>query len=378
MGYPTGNKLNSSLINCKGDDFSFNTDGRLIVTNDGSKPDIGYKTSDDFEFDFCRDLMLHFKTERGYFDYEEFYDYFNYEAEEDEELIAKYDSTKYRTERDLGQMLYTIKKIYSQLVGHFLVDGEGNSWYDNSGQICGPVWPGYTGILNCFRDLKNDYILNVHTLNHDLFFERLNSSDWINDELCDGFEELGSPYFGKLSVDGRQYMCRLEYYTGKYNKRVRLYKLHGSKDYGIYYRSEGSVSIPDTYIKTKYGIGFGELYKEINRKEPSYDSCWINYHADFLTGTTSKIERYQEPLLFKKLFKKFRKNLELADKLVIIGYGGRDSEVNNIFLNHFDFKKKPCYIIDPYAGDEIISLVHDLGAELILKQLEDIQIEDIS
>jgi len=378
MGYPIGSQLNNSLINCKGDDFSFSTDGRLAVSTDGGKPDIGYKTFDDFEFDFCRDLMLNFNKERGYFDYEEFYDYFNYEAVEDEALIAQYDSSKYGTERDLGQMLFAIKKIYSQLVNHFLVDGEGNSWYDNAGHMSGPSWSGYTGILNCIRDLKDGYILNVHTLNHDLFFERLNSSDWINGELCDGFQELDSPFYGKLSVKGRDYMCRLQRYTELYDKKVRLYKLHGSKDYGIYYRSKDSMKIPDTYIKTRYGIGFGELYKEVSWINPTYDYCWINYHADFLTGTTSKIERYEEPLLFKKLFRYFSKNLERAEKLVIVGYGGRDTEINNILQRHFDLKKKPCYIIDPYVGHDIEALANKLDATIVPKQLEDVLIDDIT
>lgn len=46
--------------------------------------------------------------------------------------------------------------------------------------------------------------------------------------MCDGFEELGSPFYGELL---RTYKCRLSRYTGKYTKKIRLYKLHASKDY---------------------------------------------------------------------------------------------------------------------------------------------------
>ena len=231
--------------------------------------------------------------------------------------------------------------------------------------------------------LKNwgeKYNVNVHTLNHDLFFERLNISDWLQGELCDGFEELGSPYYGDLSVKGRHYKCRLQQYTGNYNKRFRLYKLHGSKDYGIYYAPNGATLIPEKYIKTRYGVGFSELYKEVPNEngELTYDRCWVNYHADFLTGTTSKIERYAEPLLFKELFQLFRDNLQEAEKLIIIGYGGRDSEINKMLLEHFDFKTKPAYIIDPFAGKETIKLAMKLGGRLVRKQLNDLTFEDVS
>lgn len=276
-------------------------------------------------------------------------------------------------------MLYGIKNIYTQLVSHFLVDGEGNSWYDDAAHMCGPIWPGFTGILNCLQNWGEEFNVNVHTLNHDLFFERLSISDWLQGELCDGFEELGSPYYGDLSVKGRHYKCRLQQYTGNYNKKFRLYKLHGSKDYGVYYAPNGATLIPEKYIKTRYGVGFSELYKEVQNEngELTYDRCWINYHADFLTGTTSKIERYAEPLLFKELFQRFRENLNEAEKLIIIGYGGRDSEVNKMILENFDYKNKPSFIIDPFPGEDVKKLREQIGAKLIQEHLENIDLKEL-
>lgn len=378
MHYPVGRQLNELLIKCEGSDFGFSTAGRLCKDTSGKKPDFGYKTSYDFEFDFCRDLMLHFNEARGYFDYEEFYDFFIYDAKENPEVEALYKAGKYGTEKDLSQMLFALKNIYIQLISYFLTDGEGKSWYDDEGHMGGPIWPGYTGILNCMRELSEDHIVNVHTLNHDLFFERLNYSDWLNGELCDGFEELGSPYYGNLSSQGREYKCRLQYYTGKYNKKYRLYKLHGSKDYVIYYGPSGSVLSPEKYVKTRYGIGVSDLYKEIqdDKGEFKYDHCWVNYHADFLTGTTSKIERYSEPLLFKKLFQHFRDNLKEAENLIIIGYGGKDSEINKMIFENFDFKNKHSFIIDPYASECVKALQKQIGAKLIEKDLEMVVIEE--
>ena len=379
MGYPVGNQLNELLLKCDGSDFGFSTDGRMCVDTKGGKPDFGYKTSYDIEFDFCRELIQYFYKKRGYFDYEEFYDFFNYDAKDDPEVETIFRTGEYGTANELGQLLYAIKNIYVQLISHFLKDGEGKSWYDDEGHMGGLIWPGYTGILNCLKKWSEDYIVNVHTLNHDLFFERLNYSDWLQGELCDGFEECGSPYFGDLSVEGRRYKCRLEYFTGRYEKRFRLYKLHGSKDYGIFYGSDGAMLTPEKYVKTRWGIGFSELYKEIgnSKGELEYDRCWINYHADFLTGTTSKIERYSEPLLFKILFQHFRDNLRQAEKLIIIGYGGKDSEINKMILGNFDWKNKPSFIIDPYAGKAIIELRDRIGAKLIEQHLESIDITQL-
>jgi hypothetical protein len=379
MGYPIGNTLNKLLVECDDSKIGFHTNGRLVVSTDGSKPKFGYKNNYGFQFDFCRDLIQHFNKVKGYFDYEEFYDYFNFEAKDDPAVEALFKSKSYGTETDINQMLFGIKNIYTQLVSYFLVDEEGNSWYDNAAHACGPTWPGYTGILNCFQKWGKEHIVNIHTLNHDLLFERLNISDWFQGELCDGFEELGSPYFGDLSVKSRHYKCRLQQYTGKYDKKFRLYKLHGSKDYGLYYKSNGGLLAPDQYLKTRFGVGFSNLYKEVvdEKGNLSYDQCWVNYHADFLTGTTSKIERYKEPLLFKELFQHFRINLNEAEKLIIIGYGGRDSEVNKMILENFDYKNKPSFIIDPYPGDAIKGLKNTISATLIEKQLENINPKEL-
>ena len=108
-----------------------------------------------------------------------------------------------------------------------------------------------------------------------------------------------------------------------------------------------------------------------------YENCWINYHPDFLTGTTFKIIRYREPLLYQKLFKLFEDNLEQADMLIIIGYGCKDSEVNKIIMEKFG-KDKPCFIVDPYAGDTVKDFIKEMGdnTKLISKSLDSLQIAD--
>lgn len=378
MGYPVGDTLNKHLLNCTSNTFSFDTSGVLVVSIDGKKPDFGYKTSYDIQFDFCRELIKYFNDSRGFFDYEEFYDFMKDGARTDknvEELAQPF----LREFGTVEQLIYSLDNIYAQLIAYYLVDGNGEAYYDNVEHMCGPFFPGYTGILNCLQKLSEKFVINIHTLNHDLFFERLDYSYWINGNLCDGFEELGSPYYGKLEVDGGVYKARLARYTGKYDKQFRLYKLHGSRDYCIYYSSQGSVVSPDKYIKTRYRIGFGKLYKEKtnDKGELEYEHCWVNYHADFLTGTTSKIERYKEPLLYKNLFELFRQNLRAADMLLVIGYGGKDTEINKILFENFDHKNKKSFIVDPYAGKQVRELAGQLNSSIITKHLEEIKNADL-
>lgn len=294
--------------------------------------------------------------------------------------IFKSGSYSQSSNEKLEDYLFQINKIYNQVVSYFLVDKNGEFSYDNAPHKCGDV-EGYNGFLRCLENFKNKGVVDVHTLNHDLFFERFNRTDYINGDLSDGFEELGSPYYGKLSTnDNTSYMVRLEKFTGKYDTNIKLYKLHGSLNYLPFF-STGSNGFmkPDCYIKTKSGIGCGELYKEINQSDGSmkYDHCFINYHPDFLTGTTSKIIRYKESLIFEPLFDLFKENLKKADKLIIIGYGCKDSEINNMIIQNFD-KNKKCYVVDPYAGDQVKDFISKLGenVSLIKKPINDLSIED--
>lgn len=378
MGYPIGNKLNELLLKCTGDDFAFGPHGGLTIRTDGAKPDFGYKTSYDISFDFCKELIQYFNESVQPFDYERFYDFLHEGARKDnnvESLASKYTSETW----DKNQLIYSLDNIYVQLVAFYLKDRNGKKWYDDEAFILGTYLPGYSGFLSCLKEILKNNIVNVHTLNHDLFFERLNYTEAINGELCDGYEELGSPYYGNLHSEGRVFKVRLERYTGIYKNKCRLFKLHGSRDYGVYYSFTGSVASPENYLKTRYGVGFSDLFKEIKKEDGSldYEHCWINYHADFLTGTTSKIQRYKEPLLYNKLFDIFEANLKTSDKLIIIGYGAKDDEINNYLLNYFEFNNKSSIIIDPYPSDAVKELAKKLNSKLITTQLENLSLAEL-
>jgi hypothetical protein len=349
MGYPNSEQLSEKLLNCSNDNLWFTPSGLLSGTE--RQP---IKTEYDWYFDFCKDLMKYYN--KGKFDYEKFYDYYNGDAKNDNELRNWFATKKYNGgEAKYEDYLSGVNIVFNQLVKFYLKDENGNDRYDNNITDFSTTFNRYTGFLNCIEELSKDYIINVHTLNHDVFFESLNKTRWINGELCDGFEELGSPFYGVLEYQNKKYTCRLSKYTGIYDKKVRLYKLHGSGDYHIFQSNK----IMDNYIKINYDIDITNLKKEKRneKRQLTYESDGTQYYPDFLTGTTSKIFRYKEPL-YKHLFKLFEKNLKQAEILIIIGYGCRDAEVNNILLKNFR-KKKKCYFVNP--SDDVNDFIKEIG-----------------
>lgn len=314
--------------------------------------------------------MQYFYKSRGYFNYEEFYDYF-IEKEKLPHEISDIAKPYLSNHKSVDIILNSLKGIYSNIVEYYLKDKDGKNNYNGAGHIGRGYFEGYTGILNFFESISKEYIVHVHTLNHDLLFERFNYSDWIQGKLDDGFEELGSPYYGELPYLGERYKIRLERYTGNYQTNFRFYKLHGSLNYVPYYTEKESYLIPDNYVKVKYGTDYRCLYKEKsnNSGELYYENCTSNYHADFLTGTTSKILRYNEPLLYKRLFENFKENLKDSEILLVVGYGGGDPEINRIIYDNFQFRTKKSFIIDPYAGQNVKDLAAKLGSKLFDKHI---------
>ena len=198
-------------------------------------------------------------------------------------------------------------------------------------------------------------------------------TEYINGDISDGFIEIGSPYYGKLHCNEIVYHCRLKRFTNKYDTSIRLFKLHGSLDYVPFYNTDNfGVMTLDNYIKIQYGIGCGQLLKE-NKDKADYDSSPFAYHADFLTGTTYKISRYDKGI-FKTLFNSFKKNLQEAEKLIIIGYGCKDKGINEIIKENFNFKNKPSIIIDPLAkeGSQVYKFKEEINAILLKEEIENL------
>jgi len=372
-GYPLAAEINKKLIDLDAEDFWVHTSGTVILKQKSDNDPCCYTENSKTRYFLINLIKFYICKTVQTFNYEEFYDYYN-EIYRNGKIIPDFNSlcddfrTKFKIEINNTNLLSHANHIFNQLVTLFLVDDDGQNFYD-SVHYGKPIFPGYTGFLNYIEQLGSEGTVHIHTLNHDLFFEVFKNSDWINNDFSDGYRELGSPYYGQYSEN----KVRLRYFSNKYDKTFRLYKLHGSIDQFPFHIQEKGV---DAYIKIKFGVGTTNLYKEITNKEGElkYINDWINYHPDFLSGTSSKILRYREPLYYNKVFNHFEKNLSNSASLIIIGYGCTDIEINRIILKNY--KNKPVFIVDPNPSDQVKIFSEKCNGKLIMSTPDNITSSD--
>ena len=195
-------------------------------------------------------------------------------------------------------------------------------------------------------------------------------------EMDDGFAELGSPYYGEMDSREELYLVRLSWFTNKFTRRFRLYKLHGSID--RYWFGGGTAA---DLIKVKWGVSHMRLYREILLKgKLQYIDDNGNFYPDFLTGTTHKIEKYRLGKYYPAIFRHFERNLARSHTLIVIGYGFRDSRINEYIEKHFlDGTSKSVFVVDiaqpvwsPFSSKRVHFLgngVSGMDTEFILKRL---------
>ena len=375
-GYPTGKKVNESLLHFDDFPISFALSGEMMISKERDTNQIDWPENDyQKQFRFCKRLISLYAKRHNGFDYEAFYDFIK--SKEVYWPIYKGLGKEFvSSDSDYYRYVSSIDSIYNQMVSYIIRDADGETWYDEQPSQIGFV-EGYDGFLKLMKKWGNEYVINVHTLNHDLFFESFRKTEYLSGLISDGFDEYGSKYYGKISLGNASYHVRLERYKGRYTTPIRLYKLHGSLDYVLYKRTEDKcILVPDNYVKIRKYISPGYLLRSKGSKM-GYEQYPFAVHADFLTGAKAKINRYNEPLLYKKLFKKFRNNLRNAEVLIIIGYGGKDSKINDYIVDNFNFREKKAYVFDPYPSDSLKEFVQKIGAKLIAKSVTDISANDI-
>lgn len=201
QGYPIGNTMNENILNFEKYNADFSPSGVLCCSTTGEKPTFqgeGILNLHQKHFVFCKRLIKKY-AETHKFDYEEFYDFIKSEEVYNscyetlcDDLLDEYS--------DYGSFVFSLPDIYNQMVRYLLRDKDGNSFYENQPFHIGFV-EHYDGFLKYLSHLKEDYIIDVHTLNHDLLFESFNKTEYINGSISDGFDEYGSEFYGILNRD---------------------------------------------------------------------------------------------------------------------------------------------------------------------------------
>lgn len=372
MGYPMGKEVNDLLTNFDFKHTDISSTGLLFPCSERNMPYSQYHRN----FEFCHRIIDYYtKCHNGNFDYEEFIDFIHSKDIYDKQYV---DNTKgvIKSNEDYAKFVFGMENIVAQMIESVIKDKDGNIWYDNKPHRMGPI-DGYNIFLQVLSNWSNDHIINVHTLNHDMVFESFDKTDYLSGKICDGFSINGSKYFGEIKTfDGRYYDVRLSRYTGKYDKPVRLFKLHGSLDYALYYAQKKGTMVPDKCIKTRYGIDITKLKCDNSHKQ-KYDDYQGTYHSYFLSGIVTKQRYYDDKGFFTKIHTHFHKNLKTAKKLIIIGYGGRDPKINEAIFNNYNYRKRPTIIIDPFPSESLIKLAERIGCNIIKKGISEITMADL-
>lgn len=347
-GFPSTKQINKKFSSLKGTEIFIHTDMTARFIEPEKKPDnprLQYVEEvfiERFVKYYCEQVI-----DEGDFNYERFYDYYH----------SQYRLNQYS--RKLDQFLSAFKEEFKynrdhlNVLSHF--DISFNQLLKNYIQLSNPqgdIQDNYLAFSRLVNSLIDGNIVHLHTLNHDLLLESFNDN-FFGGYLSDGFEDLGSPYYGKMKED---YMVRLPRFTNKYIGRHRLYKLHGSLDlYEFFHDQDLDI------IKTKYGVGLSDFYKEIEVSgELKYHNHWTELVPKFLTGTLEKTVQYKRRY-FKDIIDHFIQNLTNSELLIIIGYGFGDREINRILNEKYIEMEKKVLIISqstPVADSyhDIISL----------------------
>jgi hypothetical protein len=292
------------------------------------------------------------------FHYETFYDYYygyliGKEHKKDIEEFYKVfgqQHLNYEDNRDCHNRISDFNRTFSQLLSSILHDVK---YFQDISTL---NWPPYDSFIRFLGELAKDSDVKIHSLNHDLLLDWLgNHHSSTSMSFCDGYTLAGSPYFGLVSFDfnprtpfhvHKEYYVKLEYYAGKYDKAICLYKLHGSivakKVYPLQTGNEAA------RIKNDYGVnGYFMEWFDMKKGDYQLERLGDDIPPDFLSGTTNKMRFYKGDSYYQNLFKCFEENLKQSQILFVIGYGFQDPGINDYLVNYCLDQQKRMIVIDP-------------------------------
>lgn len=351
-------EINKTVSNTKKDQFFYSTDqtagflfGKAYVNNKHEHVE---------ERRFVEEFLSFYNREiigdKNLFNYEKFYDFFM-EVYENNNINSKLENflrefnerNNTGTNRPIDYYLHEFSIVFPQLIRSMvwkdfsklrLTKGASGFYTANS---------DYGNFLNLLMNLTGEYLIHLHSLNHDLLMESFNNTDAFNGKLDDGFTTTGSQVYGLLDMQDSdlspdKYYVRLPYFADNYKSAFRLYKLHGSIDrYRMHSGNEERV------IKVLRGISPSQIFLERNgHSGPEYigsENENIKKTPDFLTGMEYRISKYQDNF-YSKMFGHLSENLKNSKTLIIIGYGFGDSAVNEKLYEFVQDKSKNLIIID--------------------------------
>ncbi len=354
FGYYSTSDLNNLLRSIKHDEILLHASGEASFVF-GEKDPNGWFTRTR-EKRFVEEFINFYNTEiiaGEEFNYETFFDFYTSILRNEgdltkfNEFVENFnESEEFKNEG--YQLLSDFDEVFQQLLAQLLT-----KWVESVSYI-EPYHSQYKNFFYFLKGFSDEFKIHIHTLNHDLLMEQFSHSDVIGNNFSDGFEELGSPYFGKYSIETSvrelnsivrkafTYSVRLRRFTDDYSKKFCLYKLHGSIDNFAYNIGDDEFET----IKLLRGISPFELFHETSKDDKiEYKSSNVNLYPEFLSGTLEKTRHYTKKRYFEPIFNHFQTNLTNSDYLIIIGYGFGDEQINKMIIDNFLSKENSKVVI---------------------------------
>jgi len=217
--------LNNFLLNLKYEDIYLHSSHALLLN---AKPSVRYEEHHEkFIVDF-----IQFYNKNYNFDYEDLFDYaYSYisEKENNEEIESFFnDFLKHHNFANTSVanpcevFVRRFIENYSQLISTKL------SVKKYFRDVSYGNYPPYDSFFNFLDKISNEEDIHIHSLNHDLLFDHLASKLCsISQKFTDGYEEMGSPFYGEVYAnfpDGEvfpefpvKYHARLKRFTNTFN-----------------------------------------------------------------------------------------------------------------------------------------------------------------
>lgn len=356
-GVSSSEEINKTITNTKKEQFYYDQDksagylfGRAYVNNEHEHIE---------ERRFVEEFINFYNKEiignKNLFDYEKFYDFFvevyrnkNINSKLENFLVDFNERNSRGEDIPLDYYLYDLGCIFPQLVKSMVWKDFSNMRLSPNASGCYPANSDYGSFLNLIIHLREEYIIQIHSLNHDLLMESFRDTYAFKGKLDDGFTTNGSNVYGELdltrgnSAPGTYYV-RLPVFADRYKSNTRLYKLQGSVDrYRLHYEDQQRI------IKILSMVSPGRIFLEQQTEQgPTYfgtENRRFRQTPDFLTGTQRK--RKIEDIYYSKMLDHLEQNLKNSNTLIIIGYGFGDRTVNDYLEDFAQDVNKKLIVVD--------------------------------
>lgn len=222
-------------------------------------------------------------------------------------------------------------------------------------------FPDYVGLKGL---VKNEGIIDIYSLNHDLILEEL--CEYHNIPYKDGFYENRNTGYSNIanfkSITSDELNAgQLNFYEKSDESGINLFKLHGSldlfaaNDKNIYLKCVGNGKYIGSYSSEaerieKHSL---ELCRSINTR--GVNELFVKDENDklqflrrsLLSGSHKFTDKFEQ-VAPRSLFDAFRNRITDRQIGYTIGYSFGDAHVNKVFLQWLKNTNSKLFIYDPY------------------------------